>query len=565
MSLSFTEFAQTAENYKNVSKSDFLFLEKPHGWSTHSPSADNVHHVGLHEWAQTLAHSHSQESKFQVCHRLDRETSGAILFAKNIEAARSLGEKFEKHEVLKSYFFVTKAQSQKSQYEFSSFIEKLGEKFVSTNKTPNAFTQFEKVNSVGGYELWRANPKSGKPHQIRLHAQSLGIPVLGDHTHGGAHFSRMMLHSHSLNFEIQNEKLHFDSDLPYVFENLETLRNLELANWISASERRFWWLKNAQKLTNHQFLTQTDTWRWLHTETKNLRAEQLGENVFFNWYSDQFPDKSQIQNVEAFYDFLLQLAQKLNLANKNNQFFLQLRSDRQKSPREFGEIVSSPQFPKRWKIKENDLHYELRLDSGLSTGLFLDQRNNRAWVRDHSQGKKVLNLFSYTGGFSLCAARGGATQVVSVDVSQNFLDWSKQNFQINDIPIAPHEFRKIDSLEYLAWAKKKSLKFDLIICDPPSFARVDKKIFKVDKALQDLVSLLSSVLNPGGQILFCTNFENLDSRGFLRALSAATAALDIGPAEFRILREDFELPHQEPLMKCFLIEKMERSHSKNSR
>ena len=546
-------------------KSDFLFLEKPQGWSTHSPSADNPLHVGLHEWAQNLSRTFSQNSKFHVCHRLDRETSGAILFAHDIEGARALSEKFERHEVQKSYFFVSKAQTQKSQLEYSSFIEKVGDRFVSSNQTPNAFTRFEKIDSIDDYELWKAHPKSGKPHQIRLHAQALHIPVLGDHTHGGAHFSRMMLHSHSLDFEFQNETLHFDSDLPYIFENLEVLKNLELANWMSSAERRFWWLKNAQTISKHHFLSQTNSWRWLHTETKHLRAEQLGSQIFFNWYSDQYPDRSQVKNIESFYEFLLQLGRKLNLPFGDAPYFLQLRSDRQKSPREFGEIGSSPQFPKRWKIKENDLHYELRLDSGLSTGLFLDQRNNRQWVLMNSKNKRVLNLFSYTGGFSLCAARGGASQVVSVDVSNNFLDWSKQNFLLNDLPTAGHEFRKIDSIEYLTWAKKKSLKFDLIICDPPSFARTDKKIFKIDKALPELINHLASVLNPTGQILFCTNFEDLSARSFLKALSAATEALDIGPAEFRILREDFELPHQEPLMKCFLIQKMERVQTKQPR
>ncbi len=546
-------------------KSDFLFLEKPHGWSTHSPLKDSHFHVGLHEWAKELAQSYDKNMELFVCHRLDRETSGAILFAKNIETARTLGEKFEKHEVQKSYFFITKSHTQKSQLEYSSFIEKVGERFVSSNKTSNSFTSFEKINSFGDYELWKANPKSGKPHQIRLHAEALGIPILGDQVHGGAHFSRMMLHSHSLDFAINGEKFHFESPLPYVFENLETLSSLDLGNWISAAERRFWWLLNAQEISEHQFLANTNTWRWLHTETKNLRAEQLGENIFFYWYSDSFPDGSQVQSIESFYNFLLSLMRKLHFSNNDTEYFLQLRSDRQKSPRDFGEIKSTPGFPKRWKIKENAFHYELRLDSGLSTGLFLDQRNNRKWVQKNSLGKAVLNLFSYTGGFSLCAAQAGAEKVVSVDVSVNFLEWSKYNFSLNELDISKHEFRKIDSLEYLRWAKKKGLQFDLIICDPPSFSRVDKKIFKIDKALPEMAELLDSVLASKGQILFCSNFEDLNSREFLKAMTAATEALNVRPKEFRLIREDFELPHQEALMKSFLIEKLEHSKTKKTR
>ncbi len=548
-----------------MSKSDFLFLEKPHGWSTHSPSAENPLHVGLHEWAQNLTNYFSQNHKLYVCHRLDRETSGGILFAKSSEIAKLIGDKFEKYEVKKTYLFITKAQSKKNNFDYSSFIEKVGDRFVSTDKAPNAFTQFEKIKSLGDYELWKAFPKSGKSHQIRLHAQALGIEILGDQAHGGALFSRMMLHSHSIEFELRDEKFEFTSPLPYVFKNLELLRNPELANWISAAERRFWWLQNTQIITGGHFLKQTNTWRWLHTETKNLRAEQLGENIFFNWYSDQFPNQTQLESIERLFEFLLQSLKSLSMQTDHIEYFLQLRSDRQKSPREFGEIKSTPKFPKRWNIRENGLEYELRLDSGLSTGLFLDQRNNRKWLLDHSQNKRVLNLFSYTGGFSLSAARGGASQVVSVDVSAKFLEWSKQNFVLNELPTTGHEFRKIDTLDYLNWAKKKSLKFDLIICDPPSFARSEKKIFRIEKALPELLKLLAAVSNANAQILFCSNYEELTSKEFLKTMKIATEALDIRPVEFRILREDFEMPHQEPLMKCFLLEKMEHPPLKASR
>ena len=200
--------------------------------------------MGLHEWALKLAKAFSQNHQFYVCHRLDRETSGAILFAKTKETAKLLGEKFEKHEIQKSYLFLTKSQSKKSSLEHSSFIEKQGDRFVSLDQSPNSNTRFEKLKSQGEFELWKALPQTGKPHQIRLHAQSLNIPILGDPVHGGAQFSRMMLHSQSLEFEWQNERLKFNSTLPFVFENLELLRNLELANWICAFERRFWWLKN---------------------------------------------------------------------------------------------------------------------------------------------------------------------------------------------------------------------------------------------------------------------------------------------------------------------------------
>jgi 23S rRNA (cytosine1962-C5)-methyltransferase len=536
-----------------VSSESFIFLQKPHGWSTHSPSAENPFHLGIHEWAQNLL-----QEKLFVCHRLDRETSGLIVMAKSAEAAKIIGEKFEKHEIQKTYYFISKSHSRETKFDHSSLIEKVGNQFVSSQKDPNAHTHFEKIKSLADFELWRATPKTGKPHQIRLHAQDLGIVVLGDSVHGGAPFSRMLLHSQCLEFSFDQKNIKLESQLPFVFENLEVLQNPELAQWICAAERRFWWLQNSQTLTQNQFIKANQTWRWLHTETPNLRADHLGENILLSWYSEHSPSGSQLKNIESFRAFLDIKLKELNLRPASN-YFIQLRTDRGKSPNAFGEIESSTTFPKRWTIKENTVNYELRLDSGLSTGLFLDQRNNRAWVQKHSQQKRVLNLFSYTGGFSVCAALGGASHVTSVDISMNFLEWSKQNFRINSLEPENYEFRKIDSLEYLVWAAKKQIQYDLIICDPPSFARTDKKIFKIDKALPELIASMNKILAPKGQILFCTNFEAMNAVQFLKALKSVTVATvqtqGLRPAPFMMLREDFELPHQEPLMKSFLLEK----------
>ena len=97
-------------------------------------------------------------------------------------------------------------------------------------------------------------------------------------------------------------------------------------------------------------------------------------------------------------------------------------------------------MPDEWTAEEEGLRYYLRRNQSLSPGLFLDQRANRRWLRDQSTDRSVLNLFSYTGGFSLNAAFGGAHQVVSVDLSRSFLAWSRANFALNKIDAEHHEF-----------------------------------------------------------------------------------------------------------------------------
>jgi 23S rRNA (cytosine1962-C5)-methyltransferase len=107
---------------------------------------------------------------------------------------------------------------------------------------------------------------------------------------------------------------------------------------------------------------------------------------------------------------------------------------------------------------------------GQKTGLFLDHRENRRFMGDLCAGKRVLNLFSYTGAFSLYAARAGATSVTSVDISQPAARAARGNFELNGIDPEPHEFVAEDVFEFLERARQASTKYDVVICDPPSFA-----------------------------------------------------------------------------------------------
>jgi 23S rRNA (cytosine1962-C5)-methyltransferase len=168
----------------------------------------------------------------------------------------------------------------------------------------------------------------------------------------------------------------------------------------------------------------------------------------------------------------------------------------------------------RWQAREHELIYELRADQGLSPGLFLDQRENRHWVKTHSRGLRVLNLFSYTCGFSLCAAAGDAKDVVSVDVSQSFLEWGKTNFALNGLNPEKYEFWSADSLDFLKRTEKIKREFDLIICDPPSFGRSKRGVFRIADDLSTLVNLIYPLLAPHGILLLSTNYERWSQAEF---------------------------------------------------
>ncbi|WP_026770098.1 class I SAM-dependent methyltransferase [Asinibacterium sp. OR53] len=158
-------------------------------------------------------------------------------------------------------------------------------------------------------------------------------------------------------------------------------------------------------------------------------------------------------------------------------------------------------------VLENGLKFQVNLTDYLDTGLFLDHRITRQMVKEESEGKRILNLFCYTGSFSVYAAAGGATAVTSVDLSKTYLGWAETNFAINRLK-SPNKYRFVhaDVKQYLKTLPPES--FDLVVMDPPTFSN-SKRMKDILDIQRDHVELLNDVLAatvPGGQIYFSTNF-----------------------------------------------------------
>ncbi len=214
-----------------------------------------------------------------------------------------------------------------------------------------------------------------------------------------------------------------------------------------------------------------------------------------------------------------------------------------------GEVPS----PARITARENTLPFQIRPFDGLSVGLFLDQRLNRQAVGKSTQaGHKVLNLFSYTCAFSVyCAQRGG--EVTSVDVSQRYLDWGKENFLANGLDVEKHRFFVADARYFLRAAIKRQERYDQIILDPPSFARGKKnEPFSVRRNLGDVLEQCGQVLTPGGTLFVSTNFSQWEdgdlekiirqALGEIEYLNVPPIPEDYGrgatPIVYRFLRRD---------------------------
>jgi 23S rRNA (cytosine1962-C5)-methyltransferase len=182
--------------------------------------------------------------------------------------------------------------------------------------------------------------------------------------------------------------------------------------------------------------------------------------------------------------------------------------------------LCGPPVEEPFLIRENGICFEISFHSGYSQGIFLDQRDNRARIREMMRpGMRLLNTFAYTGAFSVAAAMGGA-ETTTLDLSQPYLDWAKRNFSHNRMDPADHHFCKGETFHWLRRFAKQGRTFDAIVLDPPTFSRDENgKVFRVERDFGELAALAAAILSPGGFLLCCTNFHRISPRDFERQLT----------------------------------------------
>ena len=186
--------------------------------------------------------------------------------------------------------------------------------------------------------------------------------------------------------------------------------------------------------------------------------------------------------------------------------------------------VYGQEAPEFFTVLENGVLYQVFMNDGLMTGIFLDQHEVRGSLVDGlAMGKSLLNMFSYTAAFSVAAAMGGASQTTSVDLAKRSRELSQAHFQANEISTDDHRFVVMDVFEYFKYAKRKGLTYDVIVLDPPSFARNKKQTFSVAKDYHKLISQSLEILNPEGIIIASTNAANVSRQKFTEQIDKGFA------------------------------------------
>jgi 23S rRNA (cytosine1962-C5)-methyltransferase len=199
-----------------------------------------------------------------------------------------------------------------------------------------------------------------------------------------------------------------------------------------------------------------------------------------------------------------------------------------------GEKAESPIL-----VKENEINFAIYLDDGAMVGVFLDQRDVRRTIKEkYAKGKTVLNTFSYTGAFSVAAALGGSTKTTSVDLAKRSLKKTSEQFEINNIDVKRQEIIVEDVFNYFKYAVKKNLSFDVVVLDPPSFARSKKRTFSASKDYVNLLKEAIQITKKNGIIVASTNSANFSMMTFSDFISKAFKELK-GKYE---VKERFSLP-----------------------
>lgn len=200
----------------------------------------------------------------------------------------------------------------------------------------------------------------------------------------------------------------------------------------------------------------------------------------------------------------------------------------------FGEKAPEPLI-----VKENGVKFAIYLDDGAMVGVFLDQKDVRKTIRDkYAKGKTLLNTFSYTGAFSVFGAVGGTTSTTSVDLAKRSLPKTQEQFNVNAIDLTSQNIIVDDVFDYFKYAVRKKLSFDIVVLDPPSFARSKKRTFSASKDYVKLLKEAIQITSKGGVIVASTNSANFSMMTFSDFVAKAFKELK---GKYKV-EESFSLP-----------------------
>jgi 23S rRNA (cytosine1962-C5)-methyltransferase len=529
---------------------DVIVVDKPAGISTHAPDAQR------HDDVVSRLRAHLSERQGRAAteiylgihQRLDRDTSGVLLFARRRSANASLAAQFEGRAVRKVYLAgvahwpARAGDSGELRHHVAPGPS--GTMQVCTARTRGALaavTRFRVLTrGADGRVLLELRPETGRMHQLRVQVRAAGGAIAGDVLYGDVPAHRLMLHARALTLAHPGTGREVTYEAPVPAELLDWLaaRAPDPLGDDDALDRALRRAAEDRFALAHD--PDTDAFRLVNDEgdaVPGVTVDRYGEHALVQFYSPRAT--AQQERVLAAVAALGFRGVYAKYRPRQSNTLVDTRRDSLAPAR----ALRGEDAPEAFVVREGGLAYEVHLGDGLSTGIFLDQRENRRRVRELAAGRRVLNLFAYTCAFTVAAAAGGARQTVSVDVSAGALAWGLRNLERNGLAGDGHLRVAADVFGWLEGAVARGDRFELVLLDPPSYSTTrDGSRFSAESDYRALATAALRVLAPGGALLACSNHRGILRVRFRRYLHEAARLAGCAVAQLRDLPDPDDFP-----------------------
>jgi 23S rRNA (cytosine1962-C5)-methyltransferase len=470
--------------------------------------------------------------------RLDAETSGLVLFTTDKAANGPIATQFEKRKVKKTYLAcVTGWPRSQRQRTLRHMLD-----------GKEAVTHVRLVEMRGERALLELELETGRTHQARVQLSRARAPIAGDTLYGGVAAPRLMLHAAALDIvSPSGKKLSLSTKMPEMMRAFfeRGAREADLASALALAFERRWGLLRAMppERATTVFRLADDEGDALPGMTIDFYAGYAVVSFLVDGSAEGGTSRTRTVDGSAaggtsrartvspdasWRERVLDTVAHFGFDGVYEKSRPRVASGLSDSAR--GALA--PTLPSRGSpapsplpVMEEGTPFLVRLDAGLATGFYADQRRNRVRVMQASRGKRVLNLFSYTCAFSVAAARAGATHTVSVDASASALEKGRESFVHAGLSLDGHEFVAMDARAFLERAARKGERFDLVVLDPPSFGRAKGGSFSIASDFGPLCKLAFDVLEPSaGELLASINHQKTTQDRFRHLVQDAANA-----------------------------------------
>ena len=559
-----------------------LVINKPCGLNTHAPAP--YAGEGIFDW---LRHREPRWASLAILQRLDKDTSGVMVFGKTTEANRSLTDQFTRHEVRKKYLFLTDRPAPKKEFIVTSSLVRAGERYLCRPVhagAETATTQFRVLETGQNQTTVEARPLTGRTHQIRVHAASQGLPILGDALYEGSPAPRLCLHAASLEFRHPGtgQPMIFEAPADFATEAGLALREALIDQAETNAYRLIhgasdhwpgWYVERlgSQLLSQSEQPLMEAQQRHLEAflKSSSRREESMRNRGRLEHQGKERPGKDGFHSVPLLFEDIgdgvesvLTVPGGLEEESLTGAYHKRLdRQVRRSVPTEASpEHLLGQAAPLPLVVRENGLRFELSFNEGYSTGLFLDQRDNRRRILTKhvaadfpllpqgAGGARLLNTFAYTCSFSVAAARAGL-RTTSLDLSKKYLEWGRRNFVLNGLDPAGHDFIYGEVFNWLRRLARKQRAFEVIVLDPPTFSQSrEEGVFRAEKDYGRLVTAALPLLAPQGLLLASTNAARYAPEDFVADVCGAIQAAGrrIAKQHYAPQPPDFPVSRGEP-------------------